>query len=95
MDVEEEKQPDTRFFFVKYHMQSEDLSGFSLFMVEELRLPFYLLSPSFPQCKGEYLKLSLTLFRINTSFSPITSTNVGISPQNLLTFSFNPFATLV
>ena len=30
-----------------------------------------------------------------TSFSPVTSTNVGISPQNFLIFSFNPFATLV
>ena len=30
-----------------------------------------------------------------TSFSPVTSTNVGISPQNSLTFSFNPFPTLV
>ena len=30
-----------------------------------------------------------------TSFFPVTSTNVGISPQNFLTFSFNPFATLV
>ena len=30
-----------------------------------------------------------------TNFSPVTSTNVGISPQNFLTFSFNPFATLV
>ena len=30
-----------------------------------------------------------------TSFSPVTSTNVGIIPQNFLTFSFNPFATLV
>ena len=28
-------------------------------------------------------------------FSPATSTNVGISSQNFLTFSFNPFATLV
>ena len=45
----------------------------------------------------------LTLFRIGgwgkkvppTSFSPVTSTNVGFSPQNLLAFSFNPFATLV
>ena len=24
-----------------------------------------------------------------TSFSPVTSTNVGISPQNFMTFSFN------
>ena len=30
-----------------------------------------------------------------TSFSPVTSTNVEISPQNFLTFSFNLFATLV
>ena len=30
-----------------------------------------------------------------TSFFPVTFTNVGISPQNFLTFSFNPFATLV
>ena len=29
------------------------------------------------------------------SFSPATSTNLGISSQNFLTFSFNPFATLV
>ena len=28
-------------------------------------------------------------------FSPVTSTNVGISSQNFLTFSYNPFATLV
>ena len=30
-----------------------------------------------------------------TSFSPVTSTKVGFGPQNFLTFSFNPFATLV
>ena len=30
-----------------------------------------------------------------TSFSSATSTNIGISPQNFLTFSFNSFATLV
>ena len=29
-----------------------------------------------------------------TSFPPVTSTTVEISPQNFLTFSFNPFATL-
>ena len=27
-------------------------------------------------------------------FFPVISTNVGISPQNFLTFNFNPFATL-
>ena len=30
-----------------------------------------------------------------TSFSPVTSTNVGISLQNFLILSFNTFATLV
>ena len=30
-----------------------------------------------------------------TSFFTVTSTNVGISTQNVLTFSFNFFATLV
>ena len=30
-----------------------------------------------------------------TSFSPATSTNVRISPKNLLPFRFNPFATLI
>ena len=30
-----------------------------------------------------------------TSFSPVTSTNVGVRPQNFITFSFNPFATLM
>ena len=41
--------------------------------------------------KGE--KATSTSF--SPSFSPVTSTNVGISPQNFLTFIFNPFATLV
>ena len=31
----------------------------------------------------------------STSFFPVTSTNVGFGPQNFLTFSFNPFTTLV
>ena len=30
-----------------------------------------------------------------TNFSPVTSTNKGIGPQNFLTFTFNRFATLV
>ena len=30
-----------------------------------------------------------------TSFSPVTSTNVRICHKNFLTFSYNPFATLV
>ena len=46
--------------------------------------------------------VSLTLFRmgwpkrhLGTSFSAVTSRNVGISLQIFLTFSFNPLATLV
>ena len=30
-----------------------------------------------------------------TSFSLVTSTNVGFAPRNFLAFSFNPFTTLV
>ena len=30
-----------------------------------------------------------------TSFPPVTSTNVGFGSKNVLTFSFNPSATLV
>ena len=30
-----------------------------------------------------------------TSSSPVTSVNVGFGPQRFVTFSFNPFATLV
>ena len=30
-----------------------------------------------------------------TSFSPVTSTNVGFSPKNFLVFSFDTFVTLV
>ena len=39
--------------------------------------------------------LSAPTGRAPTSFCPVTSTNVGIRPQHFLTFSFNPFATLV
>ena len=52
---------------------------------------------------NETYRSPLTLFRMGRgakapppiSFSPVTSTNVEISPQNILTFSFNPFATLL
>ena len=30
-----------------------------------------------------------------TSFSLVTSANVGTSPKNFLAFTFNPFVTLV
>ena len=32
---------------------------------------------------------------LDTGFSSVTYTNVGISPKNFLTFSFNHFTTLV
>ena len=48
---------------------------------------------------------ALTLFKMGggtkgpppplISFSFVTSTNIGISQQNFLTFRFNPFATLL
>ena len=57
-----------------------------------------------PDLNKQAQEVILTLFRMRgpkrspsppTSFSPVTSTNVGIIPQNFLTFSYNPFATLV
>ena len=49
--------------------------------------------------KKTHFLLFLTLFRIPKSsptiLSPTTSTNVGISPKNYLTFSFNPFSAVV
>ena len=36
-----------------------------------------------------------SLTSTNVGAFPVTSTNVGISPKNILTFSFNPFATLM
>ena len=50
-----------------------------------------------------YVKLKLKFLSLGTpgcltrkdSFSPATSTNVGISPKNFLTFNFNPFATML
>ena len=53
---------------------------------------------------NETYRSPLTLFRMGRgakrppppiSFSPVTSTIVEISAKNSLTFSFNPFATLV
>ena len=51
---------------------------------------------------NETYRSPLTLFRMGLgqkgppiSFSPVTSTNVETSPQNFLTSSFNPFATLM
>ena len=50
------------------------------------------------------INMFLTLFRMGwgwgqkgppTSFSPVTSTNVGVSPQNVLNYFFNSFVTLV
>ena len=53
-------------------------------------------------CKEDLnLFLILKLLRMgeqkghSTRFSPITYTNVRVSPQNFLTFSYNPFTTPV
>ena len=62
----------------------------------------YILSFKLGKNWSSWSKAILTLFRMGgggkkappTSFSPVTSTNVGFGPQNFLTFSFNPFATL-
>ena len=55
-----------------------------------------------PRLNSPVATMSSTLFRMGggakrppTSFSPVTPTNVGFGPKNFLTFSFNPFATLV
>ena len=55
--------------------------------------------------KGLVSSLCLTILRVQgvggvkkappNRFSSVTSANIGISLQNFLTFSFNPFATLV
>ena len=50
-----------------------------------------------------YEQLSYHQFNVNpiqdrggeAQKGPVTSTNVGISPQNFLTFGFDPFVTLV
>ena len=45
---------------------------------------------------GDFLNIFFILFRMSPyGFSPITSTNMIISLQNFLTFTFDPFATLV
>ena len=52
-------------------------------------------------CIPTYTLKGLTLFRMGCQkdlpaiFSPITPRNIGISPQNFLTFNFNHFAMLV
>ena len=41
------------------------------------------------------IKINPIQDRPPTSSSPVTSTKVGFGPQNFVTFSFNPFSTLV
>ena len=76
--------------FTRKHLVG--VSGFLVNIAKFLRTPIL---------KNIYKRLLLTLFRMErgkrppTSFSPVASTNVGISPKNFLTFSVNPFANLV
>ena len=84
------------------------LSDFHKMTVAVMKMHFPKMKPQvvsyrkYKDFNNETLLDSLTLFRIRgrgakrppTNFSPATSTNAGISPQNFLTFSFNPFGTL-
>ena len=69
-------------------------------MLTFIILDIYQKYVSLPNCFF-HLVTFLTLFRMRgkkdrpTSFSPATSTNVGISPLNFLTFSFKSFSTLL
>ena len=51
--------------------------------------PSYILNRANPIQDDEGAK------KIPLQFSPVTSLNVGISPQNVLTFGSNPFTTLL
>ena len=91
-----EKNTSTRNMKIFYNQWL--LLGLSLgkFLLRQFLLVHNRLRQSFYCC-------TLTLFRMGapksppppTSFSRVTSTNVGFGPKNFLTFSFNPFATLV
>ena len=58
-------------------------------MIKTLNKSTFVLNPIQDEGRGQ--KAPAT----SSSFSPVTSTNVGISLQNYLAFTFNIFATLV
>ena len=75
------------------------------FLTCKFHMPGLFIMPYFGHGKCSvwgFSVLKLTLFRMKrrqkgppTSFSSVTSSNLGIRPQNFLTFSFNHFAALV
>ena len=66
------------------HIAEEKLEGGGAYAP-----PSYILNRANPIQDGEGAK------KIPLQFSPVTSLNVGISPQNVLTFGSNPFTTLL
>ena len=81
------------------------LFRYFFFLTCKFHMPGLFIMPYFGHGKCSvwgFSVLKLTLFRMKrrqkgppTSFSSVTSSNVGIRPQNFLTFSFNHFAALV
>ena len=59
---------------------------------EEVKLPHQNINPI---QDGEEGQKYPHLYPHPTSFPPVTSANVRRSPQKFLTFSFNPFVTLM
>ena len=95
----------TFLYFISFHFISKMLST----QIYSYKLP--VLSNIFCIVKCKRPKYVLTLFRMGRRgggggggggkkalpirFSTVTSTNVGVSPQSILTLSYNPLATLV
>ena len=63
---------------------------FGFIVFKKLNLVFKCVIPCF-----NLTRMGVGAKRLHTSFSTGTSTNVWICPQNFLTFSFKPFATLL
>ena len=82
-------QNDYHFITATESLLSDMLSTIHVFSVNEINY-FRHISHSFNVFLNPIQKALLPL----TSFSPVTSANVGIIPQDFLTFSFNPFVTL-
>ena len=90
----------TFLYFISFYLISKMLST----QIYSCKLP--VLSNVFCIVKCKSPKYILTLFRMGRRggggkkalpirFPHVNSTNVGVSPQSILTFSYNPLATLV
>ena len=78
--------------FIKTNICLNHFSRTTIFTFKSLQLDIVV---NFSNDKHKFRKGRRGQKGSPTSFSPVTSTNVGFGPQNFLTFSFNPFATLV